>query len=73
MDNRGDMGRAKNFSRIGCESDFCHCAHFVVLSDSPCILFFFIFPFFTPTYTTFAIAGLLGIIRCGEEMCPRQR
>ena len=44
------MGRAKNFSRIGCEADFCHCTHFLVFSDSPYILFFFIFPFFTPTY-----------------------
>lgn len=65
------MGRAKNFRRnSGCESDFCDCTRFVVFSDSPCILFSFFSLSFTPTYTTFATASLLGIIRCGEERSP---
>ena len=71
MDNRGDIWGGL---RILVESvvRLISVTVRIFLSSPTLPIFFSLFSLLSHPHT-FAIAGLLGIIRCGEEMWPRQR
>ena len=72
MDNWGDIwGGLRILEETVVVSRISVTVRVLLSSPSLPVFFFSFFSLsFTLTYTTFAIASLLGIIRCGEERSP---